>query len=116
MHRAGSTREQSGTFMHELGHVLGLGHGGDSGINLKPNYLSVMSYAFQLGIPTSSGSRIDYSRSALAKVRARRDADPDAIELASEGVELLRDVDALVWKADALRALGEVFVLLERPA
>jgi outer membrane protein assembly factor BamB len=59
----------AGTYMHELGHSLGLFHGGGFGIppgvvspnqetgtgsvllrdvNYKPNYLSVMNYAFQL--------------------------------------------------------------------
>ncbi|MFC4591381.1 DUF7507 domain-containing protein [Sphaerisporangium corydalis] len=44
---------ETGTFMHELGHTLGLGHGGRrddgtlDGINCKPNYLSVMSYTYQ---------------------------------------------------------------------
>jgi hypothetical protein len=45
---------QAGTFMHELGHTLGLGHGGRSAgggdnTNGKPNYLSIMNYRFQLG-------------------------------------------------------------------
>jgi Carboxypeptidase regulatory-like domain len=43
----GSEWDQAGTFMHELGHNLGLDHGGGDGDNFKPNYLSVMSYAFQ---------------------------------------------------------------------
>jgi probable HAF family extracellular repeat protein len=34
------------TFMHELGHNLGLGHGGADKINYKPNYISVMNYGF----------------------------------------------------------------------
>ncbi|WP_427887450.1 zinc-dependent metalloprotease family protein [Kribbella sp. GL6] len=38
-----------GTFVHELGHNLGLQHGGADGLNYKPNYLSVMNYSFQLG-------------------------------------------------------------------
>jgi len=45
-----------GTFMHELGHNLGLHHGGGSAIDgsaedtptFKPNFLSVMNYKFQL--------------------------------------------------------------------
>lgn len=40
--------QQAGTFMHELGHNLGLHHGGpitlaDSNIDCKPNHISVMS-------------------------------------------------------------------------
>lgn len=41
-------RDRSGTFLHELGHALGLDHGGLSGTNYKPNYNSVMNYRFQL--------------------------------------------------------------------
>ncbi|MBI4547121.1 MAG: T9SS type A sorting domain-containing protein [Ignavibacteriae bacterium] len=38
---------QAGTFMHELGHTLGLRHGGSDDKNYKPNYYSVMSYVWQ---------------------------------------------------------------------
>lgn len=38
------TNRQASTFMHELGHNLGLQHGGDENTNYKPNYLSVMNY------------------------------------------------------------------------
>ena len=59
----GSRQEQAGTFAHELGHNLGLLHGGprvdanglsipDSTINCKPNYNSVMSYSRQIPGPT----------------------------------------------------------------
>lgn len=43
--QTGSDNDQSGAFMHELGHTLSLGHGGNSGVNFKPNYLSIMNYA-----------------------------------------------------------------------
>jgi hypothetical protein len=74
------TIRQGGTFMHELGHNLGLAHGGplaavpEAYINFKPNYLSVMNYSFQAtGISTAAepGStrpvttRLDYSNAAL---------------------------------------------------
>ncbi|WNG39428.1 DUF11 domain-containing protein [Archangium minus] len=39
---------EKGTYMHELGHMLGLLHGGEDAQNCKPNYLSVMSYSLQL--------------------------------------------------------------------
>lgn len=68
--QTGTTAQQAGTFMHELGHNLGLCHGGGDDINCKPNYLSVMSYTYQLrGIPPASS--LDYARAAL----------PDAGEL-----------------------------------
>jgi len=57
----GNVVEQSGTLAHELGHLLGLRHGGpgksvsdasisfaDSTVNCKPLYPSVMSYSRQL--------------------------------------------------------------------
>jgi class 3 adenylate cyclase len=49
-----------------------------------------------------------YWRVALARVLARRDSDAGALELALEAVELLRPTDGLVWRADALAALGDV--------
>ncbi len=66
---AGGTAQQiQGVFMHELGHNLGLEHGGGDTINYKPNYRSGMSYNWT--VPAVSGlfSQIwflDYSRSAL---------------------------------------------------
>ncbi|MDH5721124.1 MAG: DUF4215 domain-containing protein [Spirochaetia bacterium] len=35
-----------GVLLHELGHNLGLRHGGDDSINDKPNYLSTMNYLY----------------------------------------------------------------------
>jgi uncharacterized repeat protein (TIGR01451 family) len=62
----GSINEQAGTLMHEMGHTLGLRHGGDVDVNNKPNYLSVMNYSFQdCQVPTSAGllpGQCDYSR------------------------------------------------------
>lgn len=60
-----SRTQERGTFQHELGHNLGLRHGGGDNNNYEPNFLSIMNYAFQLGglLPTSG---LDYSRAALA--------------------------------------------------
>lgn len=57
----------SGTFMHELGHTLGLGHGGGDGVNNKPNYVSIMNYLWQFtGVTRTGGTVVDYSNAALA--------------------------------------------------
>jgi hypothetical protein len=71
---------QAATFMHELGHTLGLRHGGADDTNGKPNYISVMNYSRQFndsgpasgipGIPDGTtirlSRRIDYSSQLLA--------------------------------------------------
>lgn len=46
--QGGTDWEKLGTFVHELGHCLGLTHGGADHDNYKPNYLSVMNYFFQV--------------------------------------------------------------------
>ena len=74
--QVGTVRDQSAGFMHELGHALGLGHGGveaitqtgNAVVNFKSNYLSVMNYLFATtGIRNllTGVSRIDYSQSQL---------------------------------------------------
>ena len=66
--RGGTTQQQAGTLMHELGHNLGLRHGGDDDSNYKPHYLSVMSYNYQTVGLTVNGTAgvVDYSRLEIA--------------------------------------------------
>ncbi len=80
----GTKDQQAGTFMHELGHTLGLYHGGDQDestshrYNFKPNYHSVMNYTWQvpailLSAPPFTAEEVayaaswelDYSRKAM---------------------------------------------------
>ncbi len=75
----------AGTFMHELGHSIGLTHGGYTYAqlalgsyvptlepNCKPNFQSVMNYAFQVDLlaPSNGGSNNvpDYSGQVLASL------------------------------------------------
>ena len=46
--QVGTKTQQAVVFMHELGHNLGLMHGGTDEVNHKPNYLSIMNYSFSL--------------------------------------------------------------------
>jgi hypothetical protein len=63
----------AGTFMHELGHCLGLDHGGGDGTNNKPNYVSVMNYLWQFSGVTRGGTAniVDYSNAALANLNEK---------------------------------------------
>jgi len=70
----GGTRIQAVTFVHELGHNLGLRHGGDvNNPSFKANYLSVMNYKWRnYGLIDEAGNTwIDYSRNELGTLDKR---------------------------------------------
>ena len=64
--KVGSTDQQAGTFMHELGHNLGLHHGGSmfDTTNNKPNLFSVMTYVRQFS-DFDQNRNLDYSEQKL---------------------------------------------------
>lgn len=87
---------QAGTVMHEVGHTLGLSHGGSYNDspgsyvlnfepNCKPNYQSVMNYLFQVDLlQDASGNQVlDYSEQGLAALN----------ELSLSGIISLTAVD-----------------------
>lgn len=58
---------QAGTLMHELGHNLGLRHGGNENVNYKPNHYSVMNYMYQFaGLSATPDSAYAAERYYLA--------------------------------------------------
>ncbi|RYZ43032.1 MAG: hypothetical protein EOO71_05495 [Myxococcaceae bacterium] len=64
----GTELQQAGTLMHEMGHNIGLRHGGNDDANYKPNYLSIMNYEYQFygfGIG-GLNNVLDYSRVQVA--------------------------------------------------
>jgi hypothetical protein len=77
----GSVREQAGTFMHELGHQLGLDHGGATATNYKPNYPSVMNYSFQTRglIVNGTQGHFDYSSGNLPDLNETRLNEPAGV-------------------------------------
>ncbi|MFO0969076.1 MAG: hypothetical protein U0793_26275 [Gemmataceae bacterium] len=74
----GTPEEQAATFMHELGHSLGLGHGGPGDDdNWKPNYHSVMNYLWGFrNARFASSWLLDYSRLAFPDLN---EADLDEV-------------------------------------
>ena len=84
-HTGDNNTSVAGTFMHELGHNLGLGHGGVdhngniNGDNYKPNYLSIMNYSFQLSGLVGTGG-VDYSRYTLPDLDETNLSESDGID------------------------------------
>lgn len=100
----GTTLQQAGAFMHEIGHNLKLFHGGGDIIHHKPNYLSVMNYRFMLGgIPPTN--RIDYSCGALPLLD---EANLDEVAGVTEaGVGLCSSLDYTVYSCGTTPILAD---------
>lgn len=106
----GTVKDQAGTFLHELGHNLGLDHGGGELLpvdeqvkNHKPNYVSVMNYSFQV---VGINSRFDFSRIALPSLTETKLDEPVGVQNNPDGTRyfcrrgrnFVRDsVDGMNW-------------------
>lgn len=78
---SGGTDDQKvGTFIHELGHTLGLTHGGSDHVHLKPNHISVMNYSFQTqGIKVGSNRSFGYQPFSLPTLRENFLSEPGGL-------------------------------------
>lgn len=64
--------------MHEIGHTLGLRHGGFDDVNYKPNYPSIMNYGHLMEGGLKVGGKenaIDYSRLEYGTIDSREALD-----------------------------------------
>lgn len=78
------------TFMHELGHNVGVGHGGDEDQNCKPNYWSLMSYSeyFRSAFPDGwylSNSKLQFSDGANGGINEDDIVEADPFDLGPGG-------------------------------
>jgi IPT/TIG domain-containing protein len=94
------------SFMHELGHNLGLHHGGFEDLNNKPNYLSVMNYSFPIGIPHAdilgsiifAGYRLDYSEAVLPQLDASHLNETVGIQAGTTDITVFRVDCSDLWE------------------
>lgn len=110
--QVGTEDQQVGTILHELGHTLGLHHGGCQAsltmcdeTNWKTNYLSVMNYAYQFDglVNPDPLKRFDYSRSSVADLNENSLSELDGLNgiggdtsLAGYGARFFDGTGALV--------------------
>jgi len=79
---------QAGTLMHELGHNLGLKHGGHDHDVFKPHYFSLMNYHYQvIGLTKDGRTTFDYARIPVVSLDERNLNE-------SQGIRPLNDKDA----------------------
>jgi hypothetical protein len=121
--QTGSDNDQSGAFMHELGHNLGLGHGGDTGINNKPNYPSIMNYnntyTVDIDFDGLIDGPLDYSHGFLPPLdeNSLSEARGVASFAATEGVGWEGDgADLATWDLDGNGIQDMLIVAYDAPS
>ncbi len=87
----GSLEDQTGTLMHEFGHVLGFDHSGGEGngdaVNFKPNHPSVMNYAWQtVGVFQGGVRQWDFLRDDMPNINEMTLTQAGGINLGTTSV------------------------------
>nr|WP_241724206.1 choice-of-anchor L domain-containing protein [Dietzia sp. E1] len=108
---------EAGTFMHELGHVLGLRHGGGDHVEYKPNYASAMNYSFQLG-GLRGPRKLDFSREVATMLDEQSLSERDGVTGTSQMTETYRycpesstgwvEIDPIDWNCNGSIEDGRV--------
>ncbi len=87
---------------HELGHLLGLGHGGSRGDeNCKPHYQSIMNYLYDDFLPTFSSGRLGVlNGTSLDEAVGLNTLDPQVLDLIERVRGVRRTDGAIDWNLD----------------
>lgn len=111
---------QAGTIMHELGHNLGLRHGGGDDVNNKPNYVSIMNYMYQLeGLPEIGNNEGDryyrFRNRATGQSNCNTDmTNPSTSDFLSFKIDYSNEVtslnEALISESIGLKQTGSASV------
>ncbi len=98
-------------FAHELGHQLGLGHGGGDNNNCKPHYVSAMNYAYQRRHRFSEGANMGVVLNPLSLDETRglgRSAAETAFLSAEPFSYLVNSSGGVDWNRDGVISTGTV--------
>lgn len=102
----GTDDEKVGTFIHELGHTLGLTHGGSDHVHYKPNHISVMNYLFQTrGIKVADRTYYGYQPFTLPTLRENFLMEPNGL---GSGGGLLTGYRTIVAQGREVDAEGPI--------
>ena len=91
------SNQEAATFTHELGHTLGLCHGGDEHIIYKPNHVSIMNYAYTNYRGLIAENEINYSEYEFPEmdfnhINETKGIDPNKIGKKIKGIKwILQD-------------------------
>jgi hypothetical protein len=114
----GRSEHEAATLMHELGHDLGLQHGGgqkklvdtnkdkkwDGDIyNCKPNYRSVMNYSYA-NLNYDPTRPLDYSGEKLPTLKEDALSEPDGVGSGVGG-------NVMVFRETAMHLMGAIFLM-----